>query len=331
MDDLKRGQKSARPAPTLRGKAGEVRSQKNPPIPTLSKGTDCPVGRGERGFMDTFLSVEKLSFRYADGTQALSDINFDVRKGEFIGLLGANGSGKTTLLRVMDGLLKNFEGSVHLEGSDIRKLTPKQIYKKVGLVFQNPDDQLFAPTLFEDVAFGPLNMGLNADEVKQRVMTALEEVELTGLEKKSVHNLSFGQRKRACIAGLLAMGHEILLLDEPTAGLDPMGEYKMMRLLQKLNKENGVTVVMATHSVDLVPVFLDRLYILSRGRIARGGTPEEVFNAPEDMTNVKLRLPQIAELIYKLKHQDNVHFDRIPLTIGEARREILKTIENKQH
>ncbi|HBH61257.1 MAG TPA: energy-coupling factor ABC transporter ATP-binding protein [Nitrospiraceae bacterium] len=272
-------------------------------------------------------SVRNISYRYPDGTHALSDINLEVKKGEFIGLLGANGSGKTTLLRAMDRLLKGVDGSVYLDGVDIRTLSPKEIYKKVGLVFQNPDDQLFAPTLFEDVAFGPTNMGFTSKEVNERVMSALNEVELTGLEKKSVHNLSFGQRKRACIAGLLAMGHEMLLLDEPTAGLDPMGEYKMMGLLQKLNREKQVTIVMATHSVDLVPVFLDRLYILSRGKITRGGAPEDVFNAPEDMANIKLRLPHIAELIYKLKHEDKLDFGRIPLTIGEARREILKSLE----
>ncbi len=276
---------------------------------------------------DVMLAVKNISYRYADGTHALSGISLDIKKGEFIGLLGANGSGKTTLLRVMDGLMRNFEGSVLLDGIDIKNLSPKQIYKKVGLVFQNPDDQLFAPTLFEDVAFGPLNMGLDANDVKQRVTSALREVELSGLERKSVHNLSFGQRKRACIAGLLAMGHEMLLLDEPTAGLDPMGEYRMMRLLQKLNQENGVTIIMATHSVDLVPVFLDRLYILSKGKFTRGGTPEEVFNAPEDMANIKLRLPQMAELIYRLKHEDKMDFQRVPLTIGEARREIIKTLE----
>jgi cobalt/nickel transport system ATP-binding protein len=272
-------------------------------------------------------SVKGVSYKYPDGTHALHDISLDVQKGGFIGLLGANGSGKTTLLRAMDKLFKGVKGSVYLCGVDINTLSPKEIYKKVGLVFQNPDDQLFAPTLFEDVAFGPTNMGFSAGKVKKRVMQALDEVDLTGLEKKSVHNLSFGQRKRACIAGLLAMGHEILLLDEPTAGLDPMGEYKMMRLLRRLNKENGVTVIMATHSVDLVPVFLDELYILSKGKITRGGTPEEVFNAPEDMANIKLRLPHIAELIYKLKHEDKMDFDRIPLTIGEARREIIKSLE----
>ncbi len=302
MDDLKRTQKSV------------VSSQNNP---------SAPEGR------DIVLSVKNVSYRYPDGTNALSDISLDVKKGEFIGLLGANGSGKTTLLRAIDKLLKGVEGDVYLCGKDIRTLSPKEIYRKVGLVFQNPDDQLFAPTLFEDVAFGPTNMGFAQNEVEARVTSALSEVELSGLERKSVHNLSFGQRKRACIAGLLAMGHEILLLDEPTAGLDPMGEYKMMKLLHRLNKESSVTIVMATHSVDLVPLFLDKLYILSKGRITRGGTPEEVFNAPEDMTKVKLRLPHIAELIYKLKHEDNLDFDRIPLTIGEARREILKTMENR--
>jgi cobalt/nickel transport system ATP-binding protein len=272
-------------------------------------------------------SVRNISYKYPDGTHALSDISLDIKKGEFIGLLGANGSGKTTLLKAMDKLLKGVEGSVYLCGADIRTLSPREIYKKVGLVFQNPDDQLFAPTLFEDVAFGPTNMGLASRDVEQRVLKALHEVELNGLERKSVHNLSFGQRKRACIAGLLAMGHEVLLMDEPTAGLDPMGEYKMMKLLQRLNRENGVTVIMATHSVDLVPVFLDRLFILSKGRVKRGGTPEEVFDAPEDMANIKLRLPHIAELIYKLKHEDNLDFERIPLTVGEARREILKSLE----
>lgn len=272
------------------------------------------------------LSVKIDSFKYPDGTRALADTNLEIKKGEFAGILGSNGSGKTTLLKVMDGLMKNFEGLILLDGIDIRKLSPREIYKKVGLVFQNPDDQLFAATIFEDVAFGPINMGFPEDEVVTSVKNALRDVEMDGYEKKSIHNLSFGQKKRACIAGLLAMGHQILLLDEPTAGLDPMGEYRMMNLLTALNKEKGVTIVMATHSVDLVPLFLDRLHILSKGHMVRGGTPEEVFSAPEDMTNVRLRLPQIAELIYRLKHEDQVPFEKIPLTIGEARREILRLV-----
>ena len=159
----------------------------------------------------------------------------------------------------------------------------------------------------------------------RRVAEALEAVEMADLAAKDIHNLSFGQKKRVCIAGLLAMGHGILLLDEPTAGLDPMGEYRMMELLTRLNREAGVTIVMATHSVDLVPVFLSRLHILSRGRLARSGTPEEVFSNREELSGIKLRLPYIAELIHQLKTGDSIPFRRIPLTIGEARRDILET------
>jgi cobalt/nickel transport system ATP-binding protein len=278
----------------------------------------------------TRLSVTIQAFSYPDGTQALHDINMRIRKGEFVGILGSNGSGKTTLLKVMDGLIRDYNGVMHLDGADIRKLSPKEIYRKVGLIFQNPDEQLFAPTVFEDVSFGPLNMGFSDEEVSRRVVLALRGVDMEGYEKKSIHNLSFGQKKRICIAGLLAMGHEILLLDEPTAGLDPMGEYKMMELLIKLNREDGVTIVMTTHSVDLVPLFLDRIYILHKGYVVRGGIPEDVFIAPDDMSNFELRLPQIAELIYKLKHEDKLPFDKIPLTIGEARKEIIKLVSCAQ-
>mgnify|MGYP001359761729 CR=1 FL=1 len=268
------------------------------------------------------------SFDYPDGTHALSGIDLSVRRGEWAALLGSNGSGKTTLLRILDGLLKDYSGSVLLDGADVRKLSPREIYRKVGLVFQSPDDQLFAPTVAEDVAFGPRNMGCSEDETARRVTQALELVDMQHAAAKAINTLSYGQKKRICIAGLLAMGHEILLLDEPTAGLDPMGEYRMMKLLKRLNEESGVTIVMATHSVDLVPLFIDSLHILSRGRIVRGGTPEEVFTAPDEMAAVKLRLPHIAELIHKLKHEDRVGFERVPLTIGEARREIIRLIES---
>lgn len=268
------------------------------------------------------------SFDYPDGTHALSGIDLSVRRGEWVAILGSNGSGKTTLLRVLDGLLKDYSGSVLLDGADVRKLSPREIYRKVGLVFQSPDDQLFASTVAEDVAFGPRNMGCSEEEATQRVTQALELVDMQHAAAKAISTLSYGQKKRICIAGLLAMGHEILLLDEPTAGLDPMGEYRMMKLLKRLNRENGVTIVMATHSVDLVPLFIDSLHILSRGRIVRGGTPEEVFTAPDEMAAVKLRLPHIAELIHKLKHEDRVGFERVPLTIGEARREIIRVLES---
>lgn len=275
------------------------------------------------------LSVALESFTYADGTTALTDIRLEVRAGEFTGILGANGSGKTTLLKAMDGLVKNYHGRILLDGVEVRKLQPRDIYRKVGLVFQNPDDQLFAHTVYEDVAFGPRNMGCAEEEVRRRVESALAAVEMADLAAKGISTLSYGQKKRICIAGLLAMGHEILLLDEPTAGLDPMGEYRMMELLTRLNRQ-GVTIVMATHSVDLVPLFLHRLHILSRGRIVRGGSPEEVFTAPAELESVRLRLPHIAELIHRLKHDDHLPFGRVPLTIGAARREIVEMMAKKE-
>jgi len=272
------------------------------------------------------ISVAIDAFRYPDGTTALEDIRLDVQRGDFCGLLGANGSGKTTLLKAMDGLVRDYKGSVLLDGQNILKLHPRDIYRKVGLVFQNPDDQLFAQSVAEDVAFGPRNMGFGEDEVQRRTLAALAQVEMGDCGTKNIHHLSYGQKKRVCIAGLLAMGHEILLLDEPTAGLDPMGEHRMLELLTKLNRDDGVTVVMATHSVDLVPLFLSRLHILSRGRLIRGGTPEEVFTAPEEMERVRLRLPHIAELIWRLKNDEKIPFKRLPLTVGEARRELLEML-----
>ncbi|MCI4626966.1 MAG: ATP-binding cassette domain-containing protein [Candidatus Magnetoovum sp. WYHC-5] len=269
------------------------------------------------------LSVQVNSMRYADGTQALSNININITSGAFVGLLGANGSGKTTLLKVMDGLIKDYNGASFLYKDDIRRLSPSEIYRKVGMVFQNPNDQLFASTVFEDVSFGPINMGFETKEVINRVNNALQAVDMIECAQKNIHNLSYGQKKRACIAGLLAMGHEILLLDEPTEGLDPVGEYKMMDILKKLNKECRVTIVMATHSVDLIPLFLDSLYVLSSGCIVCAGKPEDVFSTPHEMAEVKLRLPQIAELFYKLKQVDKLPLGKLPLTIGEARREIV--------
>jgi len=277
------------------------------------------------------LSLKDIFYAYPDGTEAISGIDLEIAKGEFTGILGYNGSGKTTILKIMDGLIKDIRGGVFLDGKDIRGLSPREIYRKMGIVFQNPNDQLFAPTVFEDVAFGPMNMGFTEKKVIQRVVEALRAVEMEAYAKKSIQHLSYGQKKRVCIAGLLSMGHEILLLDEPTAGLDPFGEYQMMNLLTRLNEDKGVTIVMATHSVDLVPVFLDRLYILSEGKIVRGGTPESVFTAPEEMTQVKLRLPHIAELIYRLKHEDHLPFEKIPLTIGEARREMAEVFQRTRN
>jgi len=270
------------------------------------------------------IEASGLSYSYPDGTAALDGVDFHAGKGEFVGLLASNGSGKTTLLKLACGILKPSSGRITLDGRDVSDYSKNELFRKIGMVFQNPADQLFASTLREDIAFGPTNRGLEKAEIDRRVEEALAAVGLEGLGDRSIHGLSFGQQKRACIAGLLAMGQKTLLLDEPTAGLDPMGEYRIMELLIRLNREDGITMVMSTHNVDLVPLFIDRLYILSRGRVSRHGTPAEVFDASEDLQNVKLRLPQIAELIERMKVEDSVDFDRLPLTIGEARRELVK-------
>ena len=268
------------------------------------------------------LSAHISSFRYPDGTVALEGIRMDIYRGEFCGILGGNGSGKTTLLKLLDGMIKDFDGMVCLDGDPMPRLSPRQIYRKMGLVFQNPDEQLFAQSVYEDVAFGPRNMGLDEDDVRQRVARALSDVGLSDSVRKDIHHLSYGQKKRACIAGLLAMGHEILLLDEPTAGLDPAGELRMMELLTSLNRESGVTIVMATHNVDLVPVHVGRLHILNRGGLVRSGTPEEIFGSGDIVSDVQLRLPYVAELFHQLKCLDGLAVGTVPLTIGEARRVI---------
>lgn len=276
--------------------------------------------------MMPLIEAKDIQYTYPDGSKALQGISIAVEKGEFIGLLASNGSGKTTLLRCINGLIKPQSGDVKIEGESISKLPQKTVFQKIGMVFQNPNDQLFASTVAEDVAFGPSNMGLPKNEIKMRVEEALKAVGMEDLGKKSIHNLSFGQQKRVCIAGALAMHPEVLLLDEPTSGLDPMGEHKIMELLQRLNQERELTIVMATHMVDMVPLFIDRIYILSKGKMLREGTPEKVFSDPDMIRDAKLRLPMIAELIELMRREDGIHFDRTPLTIGEARRELVKMI-----
>jgi len=273
----------------------------------------------------SIIKTEDVYFSYPDGTKALDGINFSANAGEFVGILGANGSGKTTLLRVLNGLLKPTQGNVYLVDESLRSIDRNKLFTKACTVFQDPDDQLFSPTVSQDIAFGPTNMGLSKEEVKKRVYNALACVEMSGFGEKAIHNLSYGQKKRICLAGVLAMGPEVMLLDEPTSSLDPMGVSAIMRLLRKLNKENGITMVMATHSVDLVPLFIDRVIILNKGKIILDGKPENVFSHAEVIRDAKLRLPRIGHLFEILRKKDGVMFNGLPLTIGEAR-EVIKSL-----
>lgn len=274
------------------------------------------------------ISAQGLSFTYPDGTCVLEDINLRIKKGEFLGILGANGSGKTTLLKLLNCLLKATGGNVYLEGKDIRFLDRDKLFTRVCTMFQNPDDQLFSPTVAQDIAFGPKNMGLAKEEVQRRTDYALEAVGLSEFGHKTISGLSYGQKKRVCLAGVLAMRPELILLDEPTASLDPMGVSSIMHLLKDLSQESGVTLVMTTHSVDLVPIFIDRAIVLNRGRLVKEGSPQEVFADTQELRAANLRLTQIGHLFEILKKKDALDFEYLPLTIGEARREI-KELLNK--
>jgi energy-coupling factor transporter ATP-binding protein EcfA2 len=190
------------------------------------------------------------------------------------------------------------------------------------MVFQDPNDQLIAPTVEEDVAFGPTNLGLGYDEIMSRVNTALELVKMKEFAKKAIHALSYGQSKRICIAGILAMEPEVLILDEPTSGLDPDGVKTVMKILNDLNKEQGITIILATNSVDLVPVHADRVAIMDKGIVVQEGTPESIFTDSEKLNSLKLELPQIAQLMELLRDKEKLPINPLPLTIGQARQEL---------
>ena len=270
------------------------------------------------------LKTESLYFSYEDGTPVLNDIDFELRKGEFLALLGANGCGKTTLLKHLIGLLKPSSGKVFLNEKELTRLKDIEIFSRVGMVFQDPNDQLFNATVEQDIAFGPMNIGLSKEDVVQRTREALKSVGAQELTGKAIHTLSFGEKRRISLAGILAMEPDVILLDEPTSGLDPKGTSSIMHLLRKINKEKGTSIIMATHDVELVPLFTDRVVIMSKGKIIRDGTPEEIFFDTEMIRNAALRLPRIGHLIEILRKEDGMEFNEMTLTIGEARRELSK-------
>jgi cobalt/nickel transport system ATP-binding protein len=272
------------------------------------------------------LKIEDLHHTYADGTAALNGIDLEIERGEFLAILGSNGSGKTTLIKHLNGLLRPTKGQIFFDGEEVQRVEDHEIFSRIGIVFQDPNDQLFAATVAEDVAFGPTNMGLPEEDVEVRVKRALNQVGIEELAGKSIHALSHGQKKRVCIAGILAMEPSVMILDEPTAGLDPMGVHSLMHLLKDLNCNQGITMIMATHVVDLVPLFMSKIAILSKGKLLRSGPPPEVFGDAETLEKAKLHLPLVAELMNILKTRDQVNLHHIPLTVGEARREILRLL-----
>lgn len=271
------------------------------------------------------IEAKNITYLYPDGTKALDDIDFEVEKGQMVSLLGKNGAGKSTLFLHFNGIFEPEFGEIVIDGEKLKydKKSLLKIRQKVGIVFQNPDDQLFAPTVEEDIAFGPLNIGLSQEKAKERVTESLKKVDMKGFEKKPPHHLSGGEKKRVAIAGILAMGPEIMVLDEPTSGLDPKGTSKILKLLYELNN-NGMTIIIATHDVDLVPLYSNKVNIIKDGKIIKKGSPHEVFDDVDTIRNADLRLPRLAHLAEVLEKEDNIKIaDLYPLTIGEARKDLL--------
>lgn len=268
------------------------------------------------------LKAENISYAYDDGTKALKNVDLEVKDGEIVSLLGKNGAGKSTLFLHFNGILKPEFGKIYIAGEELKydKKSLVKFRQQIGIVFQNPDDQLFAPTVEEDVAFGPLNLGLEMEEVQNRVEDALKKVGMEGFEKKAPHHLSGGQKKRVAIAGILAMKPKIMVLDEPTSGLDPKGASDILKLLCELNDE-GMTIIISTHDVDLVPIYSTKVYVISAGEIIKDGTPKEVFSDVELVRSANLRLPRVAHLFEILEKRDGFDFNGdYPLTISQARR-----------
>ena len=275
--------------------------------------------------------LENISHQYSDGTLALNEVSLSFDKGERIALLGTNGSGKTTLLYHLNGILKPTSGKIYYEDKPLQYDSKSllELRKRVGFVFQDPNDQLFAPTVKQDVAFGPLNLGQPPDHVKKIVDEALRTVGMAEFAEKPPHFLSLGQKKRVALAGVLAMQPEVIIMDEPTSNLDPRATSEILHLLLQLNKEAGITLLLATHDVDMVPLFANKLYILSKeGKLVSNGSPKELFSDTEMIRNVNLRSPRITHLFEVLKKENNLPIDsKLPLTISEARKEILKLLD----
>ena len=258
--------------------------------------------------MAPIVQVENLSHIYSIGTPfehvALDNMNFSVERGEFIGVIGHTGSGKSTLMQHLNGLLKPTSGRVLLDGKDIwsdKKLT-RQARFRVGLVFQYPEYQLFEETVYKDIAFGPKNMGLSPEEIDRRVREAAGFVGLTEQQLEvSPFDLSGGQKRRVAIAGVIAMEPEVLILDEPTAGLDPSGREEILQNIESYRKAKNATIMMVSHSMNDVARLTDRLLVLNGAKIARDGTPEEVFTHAAELEEMGLDIPEITRVFLRLQ------------------------------
>ena len=258
--------------------------------------------------MNPILEVNNLNYIYSAGTpfehKALDNVSFAVSRGEFIGIIGHTGSGKSTLMQQLNGLLKPTSGQILLDGRDIwsdKKLT-RQARFRVGLVFQYPEYQLFEETVYKDIAFGPRNMGLKEEEIDRRVREAASFVGIREDQLQvSPFDLSGGQKRRVAIAGVIAMEPEVLILDEPTAGLDPVGRAEILENIQQYRKAKNATIMMVSHSMEDVARLTDRLLVMNGSRLAMDAAPDEVFTHAQELVEMGLAIPQVTEIFLQLQ------------------------------
>jgi cobalt/nickel transport system ATP-binding protein len=267
----------------------------------------------------SLIDLQQVSFSYPARPKALDNVSLSISPGERVALMGPNGAGKSTLFQLINGLLKPAEGQVSVAGMPVTDKNLNEIRRRVGMVFQDADDQLFNATVYREVAYGPVNMRLPQHEREERVRWALEVVGMTGFADKTPFNLSGGEKKRVALASVLAMQPEILLLDEPTNALDPKGASQLVSLLNRINRDTGITLLFSTHDVDIVPLLADRVVLMHQGRICASGTPTEVFRQKELLRAMDLRLPRIAHLAEILMRDGMLPPGDLPLSIGQAR------------
>ena len=278
--------------------------------------------------MENIIEVKNITFEYEDGEEkynVLKDFSIDIERGSFTVILGHNGSGKSTLAKMLNGLYKPTSGEVLVDGiSTLDEESEIEIKRRVGLVFQNPDNQLVASIVEEDVAFGPENLGHSPEIIRQEVDEALKAVDMYDFRQSTPHRLSGGQKQRIAIAGIIAMKPDCIVLDEPTAMLDPKGRAEIITTIKKLNQENGITVVLITHFMEEA-VDADRVIVLDDGKIVADSTPKEIFSNIRLLKDVGLDVPQTTELLYRLK-QGGMNISTDVISIEESAQKIYDAI-----
>ena len=282
------------------------------------------------------LIVDKVSYKYSTGTAyevtALDEVSLEIKDGEFIGIIGHTGSGKSTLVQHLNGILKATSGTVYYNGQDIydKDYDLKDLRTRVGMVFQYPEHQLFETTVFEDVEFGPKNQGLDEKEVAERAYDALQRVGFPEeYYDQSPFDLSGGQKRRAAIAGVLAMKPSVLILDEPTAGLDPKGRNEILDMIRSMHEKSHITIILVSHSMEDVANYVDRIIVMNDAKVFLDGAPKEVFAHSKDLEAIGLAVPEVTYLMLELKEM-GWDVDTTVTTVEEARKEILRAYEVKK-